>query len=151
MRKRKWSPTGVSHIIALLLEVALIFPSEGVEKSLHKTNTEYFSTKAYLHFRYWVLMSHTLCATDLEGKQFFDARFKMPSKKKKRSVSNYFHQSCFELHAIFKNVECFSVSNFFMCTFQLIFNGSERRVNIVLTSYLRKIRTDMTCWKWWEE
>lgn len=28
-------------------------------------------------------MSHTLCATDLEGKQFFDARFKMPSKKKK--------------------------------------------------------------------
>lgn len=50
-------------------------------------------------------MSHTLYATDLKGKQFFDAEVKIPGKKKKKSVSNYFHQGCFELHAVFKNVE----------------------------------------------
>lgn len=76
--------TDVSRIIASLLEVALIFPSERVEKNQRRNSTEYFSAKAYLHFRYWAFMSHTLYATDLKGKQFFDAEVKIPAKKKKK-------------------------------------------------------------------
>lgn len=52
------------------------FPSEKVEKNQHRNSTEYFSTKAYLRFRYQMLMSRALYATDLEGKQFFDAEVK---------------------------------------------------------------------------
>lgn len=35
-------------------------------------------------------MSHTLYATDLKGKQFFDAEVKIPAKKKKKASQTIF-------------------------------------------------------------
>lgn len=58
------------------------FPSGRVENQ-HRNSTTYFSAKACLHFRSWVLVSSALCAMDLESKKFSDAKVKILAKKKR--------------------------------------------------------------------
>lgn len=94
----------------------------------------------------------TVYTTDTESKQFLIRKSKCQLRKKTtRCLLSYFCQGCFELHAMFKNVKCFSVSDFCTYILKLIFNGCERWVAIILASYLKKTIVDVMCWKWWEE